>query len=472
MQAIINFFSHTPDAALKVIRWVAVLLLTPVALLAGASSSVMELYGEGAIVAARREYVYDNDRLLLGAYNNGLSAGYAALPALAREAGLDFLVSWTNDDFMDLCEAEGIGVIAKGYNAPPNFMGLPEENKAQWLALDAGNYRSHPALWGDDFLDEPWTSHMETMKDVIDHYNTLGTGRLPYINLLPIHAGRSMFAEDSLVPLWMEIALPLTGCIDGQFDCYRQHVGAYLRNIDTDVISLDIYPYNVSDTHDDWLHNLDILAEACRETDRDLWVITQAAGNERDHMDGTNKRYCDSKAAQLQQGYASMAFGAKAIIYACFQDGWWDAASHMVTAAGERTETYSAVQAANAEFAPFAKLYGAYAWKGAYLVNSLKAAGTRYRSLSNGLPKSGRLSISTSAGLVVGCFGAKEGPGEAYVLANMNELLNEEAAACTIRFPQGKTVTVYGGGEVKTYEDGGKVKLCLAPGDGRFITVG
>jgi len=454
------------DRFLNVLLKLLAMLLTPVALVTGVSSSVMELYGEGAIVAGQRDYCFDRDRLLLGAYNNGLSENYAILPALAKEAGLDFLVSWVadNEDFLDKCREAGIGVVAKGWNGNPSFMSLPED--ARWMNLTGENYKKHPALWGDDFVDEPFTPHFKDLSKFVDHYNSLDTGRMLYINLLPIHN-----EDDSSVPLWRKILLPATLYASENLDSYRRHVGEYIKNIDNDCISVDHYPYNVDGTSRDWLDNLDILAEAARDTNRDLWVITQAAGNEVDHKDGSNKRWANKKSDQLQQGWACMAFGAKAIIYACFQDGWWDDGSRMLTAAGEPTATYYAVQAANAEFAPFAKKYGEYQWRGAHLVNSLKVAGAYSNVLSNGLPREKRLPVLSLAGLVVGCFDAKQGGGNAYVIANMNELLKEESAACTVCFPQGKTVTVYGGGEKIIYENGGAVTLTLEPGDGRFITV-
>jgi len=462
-----DFINQAFDQIERALRIALAVLLAPLALAVGASSSVMQTHGQGAIVAERRDYVFDNDRLLLGAYNNGLSEHYAILPALAKEAGLGFLVSWVadNEDFLDKCQEAGIGVIAKGYNGNPSFMSLPAAD-ARWMELTAETYKKHPALWGDDFVDEPFTPHFKDLAKYVDHYNTLDTGRMFYINLLPIHD-----EDDSAIPFWMKVLFPLTSYSSDKFDSYRRHIGEYIKSIDNGHISVDHYPYRVDGTSSNWLNNLDMLAEACRDTNRDLWVITQAAGNEVHHVDGTNQRYCDKKSDQLQQGYACMAFGARAIVYACFQDGWWDAESHMLTAAGEPTATYYAVQAANAEFAPFAKKYGEYRWRGAYTVNGMKVAGAYFGVLSNGLPKEERLPVSTSDGLLIGCFDAKAGVGKAYVIVNMNELLEERTAACTVTFPQGKTVTVYGGGETTVHESGGAVRFTLAPGDGRFVTV-
>jgi hypothetical protein len=300
----------------------------------------------------------------------------------------------------------------------------------------------------------------------------LNNKRIPYINLLPVYANSEQLGNEPDIPWWQTNLLPWTTYSDESFDRYRRHIADYISTVDTDYISVDVYPYNVDGTRDDWLHNLDILSEACRDTDRDLWVITQAAGNEIHGGEGNyDKRHCDKKADQLQQGYASLAFGAKAIIYACYQTGWWDAESHMIDPAGNTTPTYDAVQAANAELALFAEKYGEYRWLGAYTVNSHKMVGLRYE-LSNGLPKSEKLSVNSKDGILVGCFEQKQGGGKAYVVVNMSEVLDDKAVSCSIDFPKGSTVTVYELSGNKVYANCNKaLKLTLAPGDGRFITV-
>jgi hypothetical protein len=450
------------------------LLLTPIVLLSGASASVMRLAGDEAIQATRREYFFDNDRLLLGAYNLNL-LGNPNLGRWAAEAGLDFLVSHADDAFLDQCADAGIGVIAAHYNAPANYWDISDGSKAQWMSLTAAGYKGHPALWGDDLIDEPSSKAFGDISDLLGHYHSLSTSRMACVNLFPAGATAEQLGNEPQVG-WRKYVLPGTTYGDEELDRYRRHVADYIKTIDTDYISYDSYPYNIKEdgtwwAWDNWLHTLDTVAEACRDTGRDLWAINQAAGNYIDGTDGNDRRYCDHKADHLQQGYAVLAFGAKAIIYACYQTGWWDDASHMVTSAGERTETYYAVQAANAELRPFAEKYGEYRWLGAYTVNSHKIIGLRY-GLSNGLPKQERLQLSSCDGLLIGCFDQKEGVGKAYVIANLMELQDGKTATCAVNFPAGKTVTVYGGGEVKTYADGGSVELALAPGDGRFITVG
>ena len=449
-------------------------LLAPIVLLTGASASVTKLAGDSAIQATRRRYVYDNNRLLLGAYNCWLLGNQDILAPLAAQAGLDFLISNVNDAFMDQCEASGIGVVAAGYNAPSAYWEIGDGARAAWLAMNTGAYKDHPALWGDDLIDEPTSAEFGKINGILEHYYTLDTGRIPLVNLFPLYANSQQLGNEPDVGK-LKTWLPATTYSDESLDRYRRHTADYIKTIDTDYISVDIYPYRVAGkgaTRDDWLHNLDILAAACRETNRDLWVITQAAGNMVDGGEGNfSMRHCDTKADQLQQGYASLAFGAKAIIYACFQTGWWDDASHMVTAAGAITPTYEAVKAANAELAPFADIYGDYEWLGAYTVNNYKMAGIRY-DLSNGLPRKERLCLSSRDGLLVGCFKAKQGSGRAYIVVNMMELLDGKSASLTLNLPKEKPVTLYGGGNTIPYPHGGKLNLTLAPGDGRFITVG
>ena len=98
---------------------------------------------------------------------------------------------------------------------------------------------------------------------------------------------------------------------------YRMYVSDYIGAIDSDIISVDIYPLQVEKdsgrmyTLNYWLWNLDILADACRATGRDLWVITQATGNT--IREGGTQRHCDTVEDQRWQNWVSMSFGAKAI---------------------------------------------------------------------------------------------------------------------------------------------------------------
>jgi hypothetical protein len=237
---------------------------------------------------------------------------------------------------------------------------------------------------------------------------------------------------------------------------------------------VDIYPLHVDretgklGTYEYWLRNLDILADACRATGRDLWVVTQAAGNSRE--EGGGKRWCNDPADQRWQDYVSLAFGAKALIYGCYYGGWWDQGSHMINNAGNRTRTYYAVKKVNEELSVFADVYGNYVSRGAVLFNGSNpnAAGAKLPLVK--IDKQYRPNVITAAPVLCGCFTEKEGNGSAYVFANMYEPETDKEARFTATFPGAKSITVYRKGEAETIE-GSTLTLKLENREGVFVTV-
>jgi len=217
-----------------------------------------------------------------------------------------------------------------------------------------------------------------------------------------------------------------------------------------------------------WLRNLDILAEACKKTNRDLWVIVQAAGNP--ISEGGSMRWCDDIEDIRQQVYASLAFGSKSLIYACYQTGWWDDGSHMLDSAGNRTDTYYAVQSVNHELRAFADTFGGYNYKGTYMLNAAKVAGQKYNYLVNDDKSFDRPVIISKNGLLVGALENKETGKQGFVITNMEELCLNQTASALVKIPGAENITVYKDGVAKQY-DAGAFKLSLDPGEGVFVTV-
>lgn len=426
------------------------------------------------IMATRQDYCYDNNKLLLGGYNYDLTYTDAAHVAYVKEAGIDFLVTGVNEPFLDLCAQNGIGVIASSYNAPAMYMDA--NGSAAWYNITPATYKDHPALWGDSLIDEPNSAGFATLGAVTDYYYANTTGKLPFINLFPMYAGAEQLGNSPEIPVYKQILLPFTDFSDKSIDQYKRHVSDYINKINTDYISVDIYPLGVKTdllgntvktTSDLWLRNLDILAEACRETNRDLWVITQAAGNDR--VEGGGMRYCDTPEDIRWQAYVSLAFGTKAIIHACYSGGWWDRDSHLIDAAGNRTDTYYAAQTVDNELKPFAQIYGNYKNLGAYLVNGKSAAGTKYGFLMP-VAESAKPAVASSNPLLIGCFEGKDGTSKAYTVVNMNEPQNGLGAEVQLDFAGAQTITVYQKG-VATIINAGTCTLNLETCEGVFITV-
>lgn len=405
------------------------------------------------ITATAREHRFDTDRLLLGVYCLPKQDNYETLRQWLKEAGIDFYVgAWgealTEED-LNWLEANGMGVF------------LP--NSAESRAVDS------PAVWGIDLRDEPNAADFEALAADVQMLYAEAADRFPLINLFPMYANGDQLGEHAKWP--MTFSGTRMDALNRSSVQYRMHLSDYIGAIDSDIISVDIYPLDVDQltgkltTYDCWLRNLDILADACRATGRDLWVITQAAGNT---ADGGGKRWCDSLEDQYWQNYVSLSFGAKAIIYACYYTGWWDDGSHMINNGGERTETYCAVQKANGMMAAFAEEYGKYENHGAVLYNGAKAAGARLGLVE--IDNAFKPDVATDAPLLCGCFTEKDGSGRAFVFTNMYEPQTGKEAAFTATFSGAKSVTVYRMGEASRTE-GDTLNLTLGNREGVFVTV-
>lgn len=426
------------------------------------------------IMATRQDYCYDNNRLLIGGYNYDLQYTDATHVSYVKEAGIDFLITGVNEEFLDLCDQNDIGVIAKSRNAPALYWDAT--NSSGWYNITPETYNNHPALWGDDLIDEPTSAGFETLGAITDHYYANTTGKIPLINLFPIYASSEQLGNSPAIETYKKVLLPLTDFSSAAIDQYKRHVSDYINKIDTDYISVDIYPLGVGKdllgnavktTNSKWLRNLDILAEACRETGRDLWVITQAAGNEK--VEGGGMRYCDTPQDIRWQAYVSLSFGTKAIIHACYNSGWWDRDSHLIDAAGNRTQTYYAAQTVDNELKPFAGIYGDYNNLGAFLHNGKLAAGTDFGFLMP-VKYEAKPIIKSGSPLLVGCFEGTGGTSKAFTVVNMNEPQNGLGADAKLKFAGAEKITVYQKG-IPTVINSDSCSLNLDSCEGVFITV-
>lgn len=442
--------------------------------LAGVTESVVGYTQGTPIQATRQEYCYDNEKLLIGAYY----ADYDKLQ-LAKEAGIEFFIdSSATKERLDACQQYGIGIIAGGYNLARGYGTFRESEEENWVNFDIEKYKDHPALWGDDMIDEPGADSFDAINRAVNAYYGKTDGKIALVNLFPNYADEEQLNETSEMSIWAKILLLTNNAHNDYSIRYKKYISDYVNKVDTDYISLDFYPMRakldskgniVKYTESKWLRNLDEVADACRKTNRDFWIITQAAGMTLDEENRDNPRYCDTVPDISQQVFASLCFGAKAIIHAEFAaTGWWDpATSHMIDKDGNPTDTYYAVKETDRWVAPFAKEYGKYQFAGTYCINRMRIAGLDSGKLI--CDTDDRLDIDSSNGLLVGTFTGDE--GKAYVVTNMEELNNQVTATAVINVPEGKTITVYQRGHAYTYSSIKQYTLTLQPGEGVYITL-
>ncbi len=408
------------------------------------------------IIATERSYRFDQEKLQFGVYCFRKDGHYSSLRRWFKEAGLDFAVCVSGEQLtkkdLNWLEKNGIGIIA------------PNTEYYRGLKRDC--------LWGIDYRDEPNSADFEALGNGVRELYAEDENRFPLINLFPMYASGSQLGEDIEVPGLVD-SLPFDS-LNVPSRNYRVHVAKYLGAIDSDIISVDIYPLNINydtgelETWEYWLRNIDILADACRQTNRDLWVITQAAGIKEET--GGSKRYCDTPEDQRWQNFVSLAFGAKAIIYGCYYSGWWDGDSHMIDDYGKRTETYDAVARVNEEMSVFAEEYAKYENHGAVIYNRLNPDCAGARLGLTKVCKQYTPAVLTGAPVLCGCFSEKDGDGSAYVFTNMYEPQTGKEAKISACFPGAESVTVYRKGEV-TVIDGNKLDITLENREGIFVTV-
>ncbi len=469
-----------------IFRRIAAIILVVIAAL-GFNFSASQLSADGAKATTERDYCFDDDRLLIGGYNFDMSHADEAHVGYVKEAGIDFLITGVNEDFLNLCDEKGIGVIAAGYNVPSLYY---EGDTSSWYTISPDTYKDHACLWGDDLIDEPVASMFPELGRVTDYYYAHTEGKLPYINLFPNYANEEQLGttnnniifsklldpfimnenyvlsmnkkEFSLFGSLAEKFAKTRDYVDPSTARYVDHVEQYINNIDVDYISVDYYPLNNNDeTTAIWLRNLDILAQACKKTGKKLWVITQAAGLQE------GPRYCDTPEDIRWQVYTSLAFGTRAIIHACYDSGWWDRDSHMINANGERTDTYYAVQKVNAEIAPFAGIYADYDYIGTFLENPYLAAGTSSGYLTP-MDEDAGCEIKSESPILVGCFKGEQ--GRAFSIVNMHETGNDESAHFVAEFDGATEITYYRKGISHTVS-GDTLGLTLENEEGIYVTV-
>ncbi len=451
---------------------IAVLFLSLIMAFTGNSVSVIG-YTEGEpICPEEREYKFDRDRLLIGGY-------YASFDELdyCPGADIDFIVAGSVDDaYLDKAQSLGVGVIGAYYNLPAAYMNFSDDLLQQYKQLKAEDYKDHPALWGDDFIDEPNAAYFDNIGAAVDDYNAKFTN-LPYVNLFPMYANEEQLGSKSDIKPFAHIFEPISDEFSDSVAQYKVHVSEYINKIATDYICVDIYPMKAKlnalgkkekYTDGNWIRNLDVLAEACRDTGRDLWVITQAAGLTKDGEKDGNMRWVEDECDISQQFYASLAFGTKAVIHALFGSaGWWDTDSHMIGSNGLPTPTYYAAAAVDADAKAFAEEYGKYDYTSTYYINSALCAGRNSGRLACEIPEE-RGNIASSGGLLVGTF-TGENSSKAYIVANMEELNKENDVPFSFTLADGATAVVYRGGEKLVFTE--SFRLTLDPGEGVFITV-
>lgn len=285
---------------------------------------------------------FDRKKLLIGTYCLKEYAFSEAHVRMLADAGINFICSAPADkDLLDRCEKYGLGVFATG--VLPGWWGGDGENAGKLAdtvpvtAYEAAakKFTDHPAIWGLDMGDEPSALDFPHYGKLFEAMARLFPKQFPYLNLYPNYASVAWNTESQT-------------CNQLGTPTYKEHIDRYAECIDTDYICYDHYMY--SKTVAGAYENLRVVANKCRETDRDMWIVLQV-----------NSLWPEQWVTLPQlrhQAYTALAFGARAINWACWTAGWWH--NQVLDSDGRPTEQYGKLCIMNRELHALGEKYMNY----------------------------------------------------------------------------------------------------------------
>ncbi len=148
-----------------------------------------------------------------------------------------------------------------------------------------------PACWGYCLRDEPGADEFPHLRTQVDAVRVARPGRLGYINLFPSYASP-----------WGQLGT----------ETYEEYVRQFMEVVDPDVLCMDHYPVFKPDRdgRDGYCEDLDVIRRHALEHDIPFWNFFNAMPYG-PHTDPTESQ-------MRWQIYASLAYGAKGVLYFCY----------------------------------------------------------------------------------------------------------------------------------------------------------
>ncbi len=289
----------------------------------------------------------NRNRLNIGVYHLRPYARTEAHVKDLADCGIDFVLCMDCDrPTLDLFHKYGVGAVVS--DVVPLWWGGDGSRAGTMVSVNtmdkyeaaAASFKDHPAIWGIDVGDEPSALDFPYYGKAIDYVNRAFPNQFAYLNLYPNYASVSKnSAEETISQLGTTT--------------YEEHIRKYCEYVPSDYLSYDFYCFDhnlrtvgVTRHYD----NLRVVADACRNTGRSMWIMLQVNSHDPDlWMSENNLRF---------QAYSSMAFGAENITWACYTAGWWH--NQVLDAEGNKTEQYDKLKKINAEIRTMADEYMRY----------------------------------------------------------------------------------------------------------------
>lgn len=380
---------------------------------------------------------------------------------LISDAGFDFVLCESEGEFGEMivseCEKNGLALIGSD-DRVPHYKGFAK-------ALEVGQdyfkgYKFNPCKIGDRGCDEPHASKYEMLEKFRKLYQSALPGKLLFYNLFPDGAGKKRLGAKN----------------------YREYVELYAKQVNTDYICLDHYPFFSFTAINRVLFSVclntyDSVADACRRYDRDFWIYIQTQKNWFSTLYG-NTTYEQI----LWQMYAVLAYGARSILHVAYAPVWGKMAVAMIDGDGNLTEQYLYSKRANEQLQKLSPVLSHYKSLGVLPTKSekrnpqLSLALFRQKKASerrgfNGIDIISTIKSESSA--LAGYFSCKDTGGYGIMLVNCKNMYDSSASQkIEISFSDKVNASVYQKGElVKSAEETDSLCVALDSCEGVFVTI-
>jgi len=412
-------------------------------------------------------------RIRIGAYGPLTRCTEEEVQKLA-ESGVDFAILRSYDIPKDK-RTEVFEWLAKyGIEAVVSDKPVMKEyERAELLDLEKSDeeiwFMNEPMCTYANYVDEPGTEHFEVLGNEVRNFMKRFPGKKVYINLLPMYANSAQLTGGAWKAKIEYYEQPSTD--------YRQYIDEYVRLVPTDYICADIYPckaepdpdnpevfpaVHIKTIYRDYIKNVELLADACRKSGRDMWCCIQTCA--------WSCNVSEPSEAELRwQAYTMLSFGAKALMYYTFSDRT-NHTGALLNVRGDKTKLFFASKRMCEGLKKLSDLYVTYKNIGAFNVNSSPEK-TPYLEMYKPYTDFSTISeIECNTPLLVGCFEKTEGTGKAFTLVNMKDFQKPEDA--NIKIKVNGNITVYrDGNPEKMISSDGWYEISLVQGDGVFVTV-
>lgn len=388
------------------------------------------------------------ERLRIGAWGNFRPADFNdEYMRTYADCGFDFLIAMPGVPTQKLLQT----AARRGVEVYVNDGGFENPETA------TAEYCDWPNFAGHYITDEPGSDAYDKLAAISKRYSD-ATGKVPYINLLPLYANDAQLKYGA--------GAAAIEYYDVDPNVYRRYCEDFCKKFDVDYICTDIYPLNwvggKKVTYQDYVESINAIATVAREYDKEFWCFIQTFA-------WTDGKRTPTEAEFRWQCYSMLSFGCKCVL--CWTYAGYDSEfPSLVDTESRKSTAWYEARPVFQELRRLSDEYVKYRNVGAFTHNCSDA--TPYLKMKNEYKDFETIrEIRCDEPLLIGCFERKDEPGTAFTLVNMADW--EANRGATVRLKLDGIATAWTRGVPTTVEPDadGFANFYLAPGEGVFVTV-